>query len=162
MQFIHEEEFLLQKITTFLWYNQEAEEAMNLYTSIFANSDILSVMRNGDKVVSGTFQLEGQTFIALNGGPHYAFTPAISLYVSCDTQEEVDELWEKLVEGGEESRCGWLKDRFGLSWQIIPKALEKYLHGGGDAARAQRVMNAMLGMNRIIIEDLKRAYEGEG
>ncbi|MFF2888724.1 VOC family protein [Paenibacillus sp. NPDC057967] len=151
----------MQKITTFLWFNQEAEEAINFYTSIFPNSAILSLVRNGNQVVTGTFQLEGQSFMALNGGPHYSFTPAISLFVSCESQEEVDELWDKLVEGGEESRCGWLKDRFGLSWQIIPKALGELMHGGGDAARAQRVMNAMLGMNRIIIEDLKRAYDGE-
>ncbi|MFD0586565.1 VOC family protein [Paenibacillus sp. GCM10027627] len=149
----------MQKITTFLWFDSEAEEAMEFYTSVFNDSAVISVQRHEGKVMSGTFQLEGQQFMALNGGPHFSFTPAISLFVSCDTQQEVDELWNRLVEGGEESRCGWLKDRFGLSWQIIPKALGELLHDP-DPVKAGRVMQAMLGMNKIIIEDLQRAYEG--
>lgn len=150
----------MQKITTFLWFNDEAEEAMRFYTSIFNDSAIQHVSKAGDKVISGTFQLEGQQFRALNGGPHYSFTPAISLFVSCETQAEVDELWERLISGGgEESRCGWLKDKFGLSWQIIPKTLGELMNDE-DPFKAQRVMNAMLGMNKIVIEELKRAYEG--
>lgn len=150
----------MQRITTFLWFNHEAEEAMKFYTSIFNDSAILSVTRHDGKVVSGTFQLEGQQFMALNGGPHYSFTPAISLFVSCETQQEVDGLWDKLIaDGGEESRCGWLKDRYGLSWQIIPRALGKLMNDP-DPVKSQRVVQAMLGMNKIMIDELWRAYEG--
>ncbi|MCR2806424.1 VOC family protein [Paenibacillus soyae] len=150
----------MQKITTFLWFNDQAEEAMQFYTSIFHDSAIHQISRAGDQVISGTFQLEGQSFMALNGGPHYSFTPAISLFVSCETQAEVDELWERLLAGGgEESRCGWLKDKFGLSWQIIPKTLGELMNDK-DPVKAQRVMNAMLGMKKIVIDELKRAYEG--
>ena len=157
----------MQKITTFLWFDNNAEEAMNFYVSIFENSKILSVSRYGEAgpgpkgmVMSGTFQLEGQEFMALNGGPHFSFTPAISLFVSCETQQEVDELWEKLSAGGEQGRCGWLKDKFGLSWQIIPTALGKLL-SDPDPAKSKRVMQAMLQMNKIDVEGLKKAYAGQ-
>ncbi len=154
----------MQKITPFLWFNDNAEEAMNFYTSIFKNSKILSVNRYGEgapvpagTVMTATFQLEGQEFMALNGGPHFKFTEAISLFVNCETQAEVDELWAKLTaDGGEESQCGWLKDKFGLSWQIIPSALGEAL-GNPDPAKAQRAMQAMLQMKKIDIQKLKDA-----
>jgi len=152
-----------QKITPFLWFDHQAEEAMNFYVSIFKNSKVGSVSRSGDagpgqkgKVTSVTFTLEGQEFMALNGGPHYEFTPAISLFVSCETQPEVDELWDKLCAGGKPSRCGWLQDKYGLSWQIIPTVLGKLL-GGPDRARAHRVMQAMLKMDKIDIRQLQEA-----
>ena len=150
----------MQKIVPFLWFNGQAEEAMNFYVSIFKNSKVGNVTRMGDMVISCTFVLDGVNFYALNGGPMYQFTEAISLFVNCVTQEEVDDLWNKLIaDGGAESRCGWLKDKFGLSWQIIPDALGKYL-GDKDPAKAQRVMQAMMKMNKIIIVDLQKAYEG--
>ena len=150
----------MQKIVPFLWFNGNAEEAMNFYVSIFKNSKVGNVTRMGDMVISCTFVLDGVNFYALNGGPMYQFTEAISLFVNCVTQEEVDDLWNKLIaDGGAESRCGWLKDKFGLSWQIIPDALGKYL-GDKDPAKAQRVMQAMMKMNKIIIVDLQKAYEG--
>jgi predicted 3-demethylubiquinone-9 3-methyltransferase (glyoxalase superfamily) len=140
---------------------------MNLYVSIFKNSKILSVSRYGEagpgpagSVMTGTFQLEGQQFIALNGGPHFKFTEAISLFVSCETQEEVDDLWKKLTAGGgAPSRCGWLKDRFGLSWQIIPNVLGELLQDK-DPKKSKRVMEAMLKMDKIDIKRLQQAYEG--
>ena len=154
----------MQKITPFLWFNDNAEEAMNLYVSIFNNSKILSLNRYGEgapvpagTVMTATFQLEGQEFMALNGGPHFKFTEAISLFVNCETQEEVDTLWAKLTaDGGEESQCGWLKDKFGLSWQIIPSALGECL-GDPDPAKAQRAMQAMLQMKKLDIQKLKDA-----
>ena len=156
----------MQKITPFLWFDGQAEEAMNFYTSIFRNSKIGTVSRYGDagpgpegQVMTASFQLEGQDFLALNGGPQFAFTPAISLYVDCQDQEEVDTLWEKLSAGGEPGRCGWLKDRFGVSWQIIPSALPR-LMGDKDRAAAARVMQAMLSMSRIDIKALQAAYDG--
>jgi len=149
-----------QKITTFLWFDDNAAEAMRFYVSIFRNSKIIDVTRNGDKVMVGTFELEGQRFIALNGGPQFKFTEAISLFVNCETQEEVDELWEKLTaDGGAPSQCGWLKDKFGLSWQIIPSALME-LMSDPDPEKASRVMQAMLRMKKIDIDGLKRAYDG--
>ena len=148
----------MQKITPFLWFDGNAEEAMNFYVSIFKNSKIVNLSRNGDAVFSGTFQLEGQEFMALNGGPMFKFTEAISLFVSCKTQDEVDDLWEKLSAGGEESRCGWLKDKFGLSWQIIPTALGEML-GDPDPEKSQRVMQAMLQMGKIEIQKLKDARD---
>jgi predicted 3-demethylubiquinone-9 3-methyltransferase (glyoxalase superfamily) len=155
----------MQKITPFLWFDGNAEEAMNLYVSVFKNSKIVNVRRYGDagpgpkgSVMTGTFQIEGQEFFALNGGPKYKFTPAISLFVSCETQQEVDELWDKLSAGGHKDRCGWLQDKFGLSWQIIPSALGKML-GDKDRAKANRVMQAMLQMDKINIEKLKQAYD---
>ena len=154
-----------QKITPFLWFDNNAEEAMNFYTSIFKNSKIVSVTRYGEAgpgpkgtVMTATFQLEGQEFYALNGGPHFKFTEAISLFVNCETQQEVDELWEKLSAGGEKSRCGWLKDKFGLSWQVIPSMLGKLLNDK-DPEKSKRVMNAMMKMDKIDIRLLKQAYE---
>jgi predicted 3-demethylubiquinone-9 3-methyltransferase (glyoxalase superfamily) len=146
-----------QKITTFLWFDNKAEEAVNFYTSVFKNSKILSMMRNGGQVLTASFQLEGQEFIALNGGPMFKFTEAISLFVKCETQEEIDEMWNKLTaDGGQESQCGWLKDKFGLSWQIVPPVLGQLL-GDKDPAKAGRVMQAMLKMKKINIQALKDA-----
>ena len=154
----------MQKITPFLWFDNQAEEAMNFYVSIFKNSKIGGITHNGDAgpgpkgtVMSATFQLEGQEFFALNGGPHFKFTPAISMFVDCKTQQEVDELWEKLSAGGEKQQCGWLQDKFGLSWQIIPSALGELMNDP-DPVKAGRVMQAMLKMTKIDIEGLKRAY----
>ena len=150
----------MQSITPFLWFDGKAEEAMKFYVSIFKNSKIVSTMPGPDgKVMTGTFQLEGQQFMALNGGPQFKFTEAISLFVNCETQAEVDDLWSKLTAGGgAESQCGWLKDKFGLSWQIIPSALGRLL-GDKDRAKAGRVMQAMLKMNKIDIKTLKQAYD---
>jgi predicted 3-demethylubiquinone-9 3-methyltransferase (glyoxalase superfamily) len=153
----------MPKITPFLWFDNNAEEAIHFYTSIFKNSKIGNVTRYGDagpgpkgSVMSATFELEGQPFMALNGGPHFKFTEAISLFVSVDTQQEVDELWDKLSAGGQKSQCGWLKDKFGLSWQIIPKALGELL-GDKDPRKSQSVMKAMLQMDKIDIARLKEA-----
>jgi len=155
----------MQKITTFLTFNNQAEEAVNFYISIFPNSRILYINRYGEgapvpagTVMSAAFELEGQQFTALNGGPHFTFSDGISLFVSCQTQEEVDHLWEKLSAGGAPGPCGWLKDRFGVSWQIIPTVLGELL-GDPDSAKAQRVMGAMLQMSKIEIATLRRAYE---
>jgi predicted 3-demethylubiquinone-9 3-methyltransferase (glyoxalase superfamily) len=150
----------MQKITPFLWFDDNAEEAMNFYFSIFKNSKVLGVHRVDGKVLTVTFELVGQQFIGLNGGPHYKFTEAFSMFVDVENQEEVDELWEKLSAGGEKSRCGWLKDKFGLSWQVIPKALMQ-LMSDPDPKKSNAVMQAMLKMNKIVIEDLKRAHEGK-
>ena len=156
----------MQKITPFLWYDGRAEEAANFYTSIFQNSKIVSTTRYGDagpgpkgSVMSVIFQLEGQDFYALNGGPMFQFTPAISFFVNCQTQAEVDELWEKLSAGGRKDRCGWLQDKFGVSWQIIPRHLSEML-ADKDPKKSQRVMQAMLQMEKLDIEGLKRAYDG--
>jgi predicted 3-demethylubiquinone-9 3-methyltransferase (glyoxalase superfamily) len=138
----------MQKVTTFLWFDNKAEEAMKFYVSIFKNSKILGPM---------SFQIEGQEFIAFNGGPHFSFTPAISLFVNCESQEEVDEFWDKLSDGGEKSRCGWLKDKYGLSWQIIPSILGMLMQDK-DPQKSARVRTAMLAMNKIDIEGLKKAY----
>jgi predicted 3-demethylubiquinone-9 3-methyltransferase (glyoxalase superfamily) len=155
----------MQKITPFLWFDGKAEEAMNFYTAIFRNSKIGRVTRYGETgpgqkgtVMSATFQLDGQEFIALNGGPMFTFSPAISFFVNCETQAEVDDLWDKLSEGGEKQRCGWLKDKYGLSWQIIPSTLGEMLQDK-DAEKSKRVMSAMLQMNKIEIKSLKQAYE---
>jgi predicted 3-demethylubiquinone-9 3-methyltransferase (glyoxalase superfamily) len=151
----------MHKITPFLWFDTEAEEAMNLYVSIFKNSKVLGVTPgpNG-RAMSVNFELEGQEFIGLNAGPQFQFNEAISFLVSCNSQEEVDELWEKLTaDGGEEGRCGWLKDKYGLSWQIIPTALSEYL-SDPDPEKAGRAMQAMLQMNKIDIHGLKQAYDG--
>jgi predicted 3-demethylubiquinone-9 3-methyltransferase (glyoxalase superfamily) len=155
----------MHKITPFLWFDDKAEEAMNFYVSIFKNSKVGSVTRYGDAgpgpkgtVMSATFQLDGQDFFALNGGPLFKFTEAISFFVNCETQEEVDELWEKLTAGGGTlQRCGWLKDKYGMSWQIIPKALGEML-GDKDPQKSQTVMQAMLQMDKIDIQRLKEAY----
>lgn len=155
----------MQKITPFLWFNDQAEEAMNFYVSLFRNSKILMLRRYGKEgpgpegtVMTGTFQLEGQEFMALNGGPHFSFTPAISLFVSCQTQEEVDELWDKLSAGGAPNQCGWLQDRYGVSWQIIPTVLGELL-GDKNPAKSSAVMKAMLQMHKIDIQRLKQAHE---
>jgi predicted 3-demethylubiquinone-9 3-methyltransferase (glyoxalase superfamily) len=155
----------MQKITTFLTYNDQAEEAVNLYVSTFKNSRILNTNRYGPggpmpagTVMTASFEIEGQEYIALNGGPSFSFAEGFSLYVSCETQEEVDELWEKLSEGGEKGRCGWLKDRFGVSWQIIPTALGQLL-GDEDPRKAGNVMQAMLQMSKIDVAELRRAYD---
>jgi predicted 3-demethylubiquinone-9 3-methyltransferase (glyoxalase superfamily) len=157
----------MQKITPFLWFDGQAEEAMHFYVSIFKNSKVVSVSRYGDagpgpkgSVMSATFQLEGQTFYALNGGPQYTFTPAISLFVNCETQQEVDELWEKLLQGGRPNRCGWLQDKYGLSWQIIPSTLGKMLQDK-DPEKSKRVMQAMLQMDKIDIKRLQQAYDSK-
>ncbi len=158
---------MMQKITPFLWFNDQAEEAMIHYTSIFKNSKIGSVSRYGEggpgaagMVMSATFEIEGQQFMALNGGPHFSFTPAISLFVNCESQAEVDELWERLSEGGAGGRCGWLTDKFGLSWQIVPSVLGE-LMGDPDPEKSGRVMNAMLQMDKLDIAGLQQAYAGE-
>jgi predicted 3-demethylubiquinone-9 3-methyltransferase (glyoxalase superfamily) len=158
----------MQKITPFLWFDNQAEEAANFYVSIFKNSKILNVARYGDSgpgpkgaVMMVTFQLEGQQFMALNGGPTYHFTEAISLFVNCETQQEVDDLWNKLTaDGGKEIQCGWLKDKYGLAWQIIPAVLMK-LMSDPDRVKADRVFQAMLRMTKIDIRKLQEAYDGK-
>lgn len=148
----------MQKITPFLWFDGQVEEAVNFYVSVFKNASIKSMNRMGDggPVMSASFELEGQHFHAFNGGPMYRFTPAISMFVNCYSQEEVDDLWEKLSAGGEKSRCGWLIDKYGLSWQIIPTVLGELLQGK-DRERAQRVMQAMLKMDKLDIKGLEEA-----
>jgi predicted 3-demethylubiquinone-9 3-methyltransferase (glyoxalase superfamily) len=153
----------MQKINTFLWFNDKAEEAANFYISIFKNSKILNIARYGDagpgpkgSVMTVTFQIEGQEFMALNGGPHYSFTPAISLLVNCENQAEVDDLWSKLTAGGKEVQCGWLQDKYGLSWQIVPKAFFELMRDK-DAAKSQRVFKAMMQMTKLDIDVLKQA-----
>jgi predicted 3-demethylubiquinone-9 3-methyltransferase (glyoxalase superfamily) len=154
-----------QKITPFLWFDGKAEEAANFYVSVFRNAKVVSVTRYGQagpgpkgSVMSAVFQLEGQQFHALNGGPQFKFSPAISLFVDCETQQEVDELWERLSAGGKTNRCGWLDDKFGLTWQIIPKILVKLLRDK-DAGKANAVMQAMLKMGKLDIAGLQRAYD---
>jgi predicted 3-demethylubiquinone-9 3-methyltransferase (glyoxalase superfamily) len=156
----------MQKITPFLWFNDQAEEAMKFYISIFKNSKVGTISRYGDAgpgpkgtVMCANFQLEGQEFTALNGGPLYTFSPAISFVVNCTTQAEVDELWAKLCEGGKPNRCGWLTDKFGVSWQIIPTALIEMM-SDKDPVKSARAMKAMLQMDKIDIERLRKAYEG--
>ncbi len=155
----------MQKITPFLWFNEDAEEAVNFYTSIFKNSKVGQITRLGDsvpgpqgKVLTATFQLEGLDLMALNGGPEYSFTPAFSFFVHCQTQEEVDYFWERLSEGGEKGPCGWLKDKFGVSWQIVPDILLE-LMADPDPEKARRVTQAMLKMGKIEIEGLMQAYK---
>ncbi len=154
----------MQKITTFLTFKDRAEEAVNFYIMLFKNSKILSIMRSGEagpgpkgSVLGVTFQLDGQQFIALNGGPHFSFAEGMSLFVSCETQAEIDELWEKLSEGGEKQPCGWLKDRFGVSWQIVPPVLGEML-SDKDPEKSKRVMMAMLQMKKLDIKALTQAY----
>ena len=146
-------------ITPFLWFDTQAEEAMNYYLSIFKSGKVLNVSRMNGRVMSVTFELEGQKFMGLNAGPQYKFTEAISLFVKVETQAEVDELWEKLSADGEKGRCGWLKDKFGVSWQVIPSALGK-LMSDPDPAKAARAMRAMLGMKKFDIAKLRAAYVG--
>jgi predicted 3-demethylubiquinone-9 3-methyltransferase (glyoxalase superfamily) len=144
----------MQKITPFLWFDGKAGEAANFYTSIFKNSRLVRVTD-----MSATFELEGQEFIALNGGPQFTFSPAISFFVDCETQQEVDELWERLSEGGEKQRCGWLRDKYGVSWQVIPSVLGEMLHDDDDE-KSNNVMNAMLQMEKLDIKRLQEAYQG--
>jgi predicted 3-demethylubiquinone-9 3-methyltransferase (glyoxalase superfamily) len=153
----------MQKITPFLWFDNNAEEAVNFYTSIFKNSKIKDTRRFGDggpgkdgKFMTGTFQLEGQDFMVINAGPVFKFTEAISLFVNCETQEEVDYYWERLSEGGSKSQCGWLKDKFGLSWQIVPSILGELMRGK-DPVKNKKVLDAMLKMSKLDIEALKNA-----
>jgi predicted 3-demethylubiquinone-9 3-methyltransferase (glyoxalase superfamily) len=157
----------MQKIAPFLWFDGKAEEAAEFYTSVFKNSKILHIARYGEagpgpkgSVMMATFQIEGQEFMALNGGPQYTFSPAISFFVNCETQAEVDGLWDKLSAGGREGQCGWLQDKYGVSWQIVPKALMELMKDK-DPVKSQRVFKAMLQMTKIDIEGLKRAYRGE-
>jgi len=156
---------MIQKIKPFLWFDGRAEEAANFYTGIFKNSRVLNVSRYGDagpgpkgSAMSVTFELEGQTFLALNGGPMFTFTPAISFLINCETQAEVDDLWTRLSEGGEKSRCGWLKDKFGLSWQVVPSILGTLLQSK-DTGKAGRVMEAMMTMDKLDIARLEKAAE---
>ena len=161
---------IIQKITPHLWFNNNAEEAAKFYASIFKNSKILNITHYGESAakVSGrskgtvmtvTFELEGQRFMALNGGPVFNFSPAISFFVDCETQEEVDDLWEKLSEGGEKEQCGWLIDKFGVSWQIVPNVLGQMLQDK-DAKKSERVMEELLQMKKIDIQSLRKAYAG--
>ena len=157
----------MQKITPFLWFDDKAEEAMNFYVSIFKNSKIVSITRYGEAgpgasgtVMTASFVLDGQEFIALNGGPQFTFSPAISFVVNCTTQNEVDELWAKLSAGGKEIQCGWLEDRYGLSWQIVPTALVEMV-SDPEPVKANRVMQAMLKMVKIDIADLRHAYDND-
>jgi len=156
----------MSKITPFLWFDNQAEEAMNFYVSLFKNSKIGNVSRYGEgapvpagTVMSANFTLDGQDIMALNGGPQFKFTEAISFFVNCENQAEVDELWNKLCEDGEPGPCGWLKDKFGLSWQIIPKQLGE-LMGDPDPEKSRRVMEAMLKMSKIDVPTLQKAYNG--
>ena len=157
----------MEKITPFLWFNTEAEEAANFYTSIFKNSKIGAVSRYGEagpgpkgSVMTISFQLNGQEFIALNGGPQFKFTEAISFVVNCETQDEIDQYWGKLLEGGTPQACGWLKDKYGLSWQIVPNNLSK-LFSSKDPEKSKRVMEAMMKMVKFDIKALEEAYQGE-
>lgn len=158
----------MQKIIPFLWFDGKAEEAIRLYTSVFKNSKIINITYWGEggpfpkgQVMNGSFELDGQRFYAFDAGPQFKFTEATSFFVNCDTQEEIDHYWKELTaDGGMESMCGWLKDKFGLSWQIVPPILGKLL-GDKDATKAGRVMRAMMGMKKIIISELEVAYEGK-
>jgi predicted 3-demethylubiquinone-9 3-methyltransferase (glyoxalase superfamily) len=154
-----------QKITPFLWFDNRAEEAVNFYVSIFKHSRVIGISRYGEAgpgpkgtVMTATFELEGQEFMALNGGPEFKFTEAISFFVNCETQAEIDELWEKLSAGGEKGPCGWLKDRYGVSWQIVPTALGEML-SDPDPEKSKRVTQAMLQMKKLDINALRQAYE---
>ncbi|HEX2112537.1 MAG TPA: VOC family protein [Gaiellaceae bacterium] len=157
----------MQKITTFLTFDDRAEEAVDFYTSVFPDSRIVTATRYGDagpgpkgSLMSVTFELAGQQFMALNGGASFSFAQGISLFVSCETQEEVDDYWEKLSDGGDKGPCGWLTDKFGVSWQVVPRVLGEMLNDE-DPERAKRVMNAMLQMGKLEIEGLRRAFESE-
>ena len=147
-------------ITPFMWFDTQAEEAMNFYASIFEDSRVISVHRAQGQVMSVEFELQGQRFMALNAGPHHTFNEAVSFFVACDSQEEIDDLWAKLTaEGGAPNHCGWLKDKYGLSWQIIPKELGRLL-GDPDPAKSKRAMDAMMQMQKLDVSRLQRAYEG--
>ena len=149
-------------VTPFLWFDTQAEDAMNYYASNFPRAKVLCVQRANGHVMSVEYELEGQRFMALNAGPQFTFNEAVSFFVGCDTQQEIDTLWDKLTaDGGSPSRCGWLKDKFGLSWQIIPKKLGSLLGGGGDPARAKRVVDAMLQMAKLDESRLQEAYDAK-
>jgi len=148
----------MKKVTPFLWFDHEAEEAMHFYVSVFKNSRVVSVNRAGGRVMTVSFELDGQPFIALNAGPHHKFNEAISFFINCETQEEVDTFWERLSDGGEKSQCGWLKDKWGLSWQVVPNALTR-LMGDPDPVKSKAVLDAMLKMKKIVIADLQAAYD---
>lgn len=155
----------MSKIAPCLWFDDQAEEAATFYTSILKDSEIVAISRYGPEgmrpegmAMTVTFRLAGQDFMALNGGPEFSFSPAISLYVNCETQDEVDELWERLSEGGAEGQCGWLEDRYGVSWQIVPKILGELLQDG-TAEQSRRVMHALLQMRKLDIATLKLAYD---
>ena len=154
-----------QKITPFLWFDNQAEEAADFYTSVFKNSKIVTVTRYGDagpgpkgSAMTVAFELDGQSFIALNGGPHFKFCEAVSFVVNCGTQEELDDFWKKLSDGGQQVECGWLKDKYGLSWQIVPTILGQLMKSG-DPRRSQRVMQALMKMKKLDIATLKKAYD---
>ena len=146
-------------ITPFLWFDTQAEEAMNFYASVFERSRVVSVSRAGGKVMTVEFELEGQKFMALNAGPAFTFNESISFFVGCETQQEIDDYWDKLTADGAPGRCGWLKDKYGLSWQIVPKTLGRLL-GGTDGAKSKRVMDALMQMNKLDVNALQRAYDG--
>jgi predicted 3-demethylubiquinone-9 3-methyltransferase (glyoxalase superfamily) len=147
-------------IAPFLWFDHQAEEAMNFYVSVFKDSKVIAVARAGDKVMSVHFEVEGQKVMAMNAGPMFTFNESFSFFVSVESQQEIDEYWAKLTaNGGKPGRCGWLKDQFGLSWQVVPKALGSLLSGGGDAARSQRVGQALMTMNKLDLAALQQAYD---
>ena len=155
----------MKKIRSCLWFDDQAEEAVNFYVSVFQNSKVFNIIRYGDagpgtkgEVMYINFQIEGQEFMALNGGPHFSFTPAISFFVDCESQKEVDVLWERLLDGGEEEQCGWLKDKYGVSWQIIPSGLVEMLYGA-ESEKSRSALEAMLKMQKIDIEEIRQAYE---
>lgn len=157
----------MQNITPFLWFDGKLEEAINFYTSIFKNSIIKNVSRYGDgapvpggSIMTATFQLDGVEFMGINGGPLFSFTPAISFFIKCETQDQVDDLWDKLSAGGESQRCGWVKDKYGISWQIVPNILGKLL-SDPDKVKAKRAMDAMLKMDKLVISTLIAAHEGK-
>jgi len=157
----HPTEPVMPTITPFLWFDTQAEEAMTFYTSIFKRSKVISVSRAQGKVMSVQFELEGQRFTGLNAGPQFKFTEAISFFVACDTQQEIDEFWIKLIaDGGAPSRCGWLKDKFGLSWQIVPKTLGQML-GDKDPVKSKRAFDAMLQMDKLDVKQLQKAFNGD-
>jgi predicted 3-demethylubiquinone-9 3-methyltransferase (glyoxalase superfamily) len=156
----------MQKITPFLWFDNNAEEAMNFYVSVFKNSRVINSGRYGEGApmpkgtfMVGTFSLDGQEIMVLNGGPHYKLSPAFSLVINCETQDEIDYYWEKLTAGGKEVQCGWLEDKFGVSWQVVPTILGEFFRKG-DAAKTSRMMQALMGMVKLDVEGLKKAYEG--
>jgi len=151
----------MRRVTPLLWYDDQAEEAANYYVSVFKNSKVTSVNRVDHRVMTVNFELDGQPFIALNAGPHFKFTEAISFFISCETQQEVDMFWDKLSDGGEKSMCGWLKDKYGLSWQVVPTALTK-LMGDPDPVKSKAVLDAMLKMQKIVIADLQHAHDRAG
>jgi len=151
----------MPSITPFLWFDGQAEEAMSFYASVFPSTNVVSVTRAQGRVMAVEFELQGQRFMGLNGGPHYKFNEAVSFYIGCETQQEIDEYWDKLTaDGGQPGQCGWLKDRFGLSWQVVPNALSRML-GGSDPARTGRVVNAFMQMGKFDLNALQSAYDGK-